>query len=82
MFRNRIASYSHRLDAFPLPGSVSPQPKLAAAGSALAPRSMILVPAMAGPASWQAQLYRIAYERAIADLAPPAHFRRYFSVWN
>lgn len=43
---------------------------------------MMLVPMMIGQAHFQAQLYRLAYEQALADLAPPRHHRRFFSVWN
>jgi hypothetical protein len=33
-------------------------------------------------ASWQEQVYRLAYQKALADTAPPRHFARFFSVWN
>lgn len=45
-------------------------------------RSMAMVPLLAPQASWQNQLYRMAYEKAVADLTPPRHFDRFFSVWN
>jgi hypothetical protein len=42
----------------------------------------VLVPLMGTPAGWQAELYRRAYEKAVADLAPPRYLSRFFSVWN
>jgi hypothetical protein len=33
-------------------------------------------------APWQEQVYRLAYQKALADTAPPRHFARFFSVWN
>ena len=42
---------------------------------------MVLVPGVVA-APWQAQIYRLAYEKALADTAPPRHFARFFSVWN
>jgi hypothetical protein len=46
------------------------------------PTSVVMVPCATNQVAWQAQLYRLAYERAVAQLAPPRHLRRFFSVWN
>jgi hypothetical protein len=43
--------------------------------------SMVLIPGVV-QTSWQAQVYRLAYEKALADTAPPRHLSRFFSVWN
>ncbi|HEX3726082.1 MAG TPA: hypothetical protein VHV08_07550 [Pirellulales bacterium] len=46
------------------------------------PTSLVMMPCMMPQAPWQAQLYRLAYEQAVAQTAPPRHFSRFFSVWN
>jgi hypothetical protein len=43
--------------------------------------TMVMVPSVS-LASWQAQVYRLAYQKALVDTAPPRHFARFFSVWN
>jgi hypothetical protein len=77
MFRNRIARYAQ--------ASSAPVPELRdlpSAGAATAVVSLMMVPVATAQASWQSQLYQLAYARALADLAPPKHFDRFFSVWN
>ena len=44
-------------------------------------QTMVMVPSVT-LASWQEQVYRLAYQKALADTAPPRHFARFFSVWN
>ena len=33
-------------------------------------------------ATWQQELYRLAYEKALADLATPRHHRVFAASWN
>jgi hypothetical protein len=82
MFSNRIARFSASL-----PGSVVPAqralttaPAAQTFGAANA-QAMVLVPSIT-LASWQEQVYRLAYQKALIDTAPPRHFARFFSVWN
>ena len=79
MSLNRIAKY----------GQADPQiAHFNAAGSetrvaiASGRQFVALGPANSQLAQWQAQIFRWAYQQAVADLAPPEHFRRFFSVWN
>jgi hypothetical protein len=77
MFQNRISRY---FEAESLPTWDSESEQSPSTRSQLA--GMVLVPAMAAGASWQGELYRMAYEQAVIDLEPPRHFDRYFSAWN
>ena len=79
MFHNRIAHLRSRfeIDAL-LPTAAGPA--VAAQGSSAA--TMVLVPCAAPVIAWQAQLYRLAYEQAVAQLAPPRHMTHFFSQWN
>jgi hypothetical protein len=43
---------------------------------------MVLMPATSEQAYWHAQLYRMAYQRAVADREPPRYMQRFFAVWN
>jgi hypothetical protein len=92
---NRIAQYNSRFGtaqhAFQTAASFSTQPMAishlaqfqgAQFQGARPQGGMMVVPMMIGQAHFQAQLYRLAYEQALADLAPPRHHRRFFSVWN
>ena len=49
--------------------------------AASAQSTMIAVP-VALRTPWQAHVYRLAYEKALRDTAPPRHMTRFFSVWN
>jgi len=78
MSRNRIANYA-RTDASFTRFTVSqPAPRMAAASG---PQFVAFGPALAQQAQWQAQVFQLAYQQAVADLAPPVHFRR-FAAWN
>jgi hypothetical protein len=44
--------------------------------------AMVMVPCPVQQASWQAQLYQLAYQRAVAQVAPPRSVDHYSSVWN
>lgn len=81
MSYNRITSYlaGGRLAEFAV-ATVSQATQTAAAASQRPTMVALPVALQVGP--WQAQLYRMAYERALADLAPPRHMTRFFSVWN
>ncbi len=72
MFHNRIEQ--NRLQSVSWAQSVAP-------GGA-APAGLVAVPIAMAQASLHAQLYKIAYERALADLAGPRYLTRFFSVWN
>lgn len=76
--RNRIAQPTDRISDL--------IPSIAAASVATSARasasSMVMVPLLGTQPGWQAELYRRAYEKAVADLAPPRHMLRFFSVWN
>lgn len=77
MFHNRISQYS---DAQSIS---SPADELHTLSRQLVgATSLVMVPAAAQQVAWQTQLYAIAYQRALADLAPPRHQNRFFSVWN
>ena len=79
MFCNRIESlFGGPVGDGPLPSQGSGQ-FVAFAGSLPA---MVMVPCPVQQASWQAQLYQLAYQRAVAQMAPPRGAERYFSVWN
>jgi hypothetical protein len=81
MFYNRIARYARRLSAASsVFATEAQQPSTTKhpAGHV----GIVMVPVMAQQVLWQAQLYRLAYERALADVAAPRHFHRFFSVWN
>jgi hypothetical protein len=77
MFNNRIAEY---LDRYPEP--INSGLAVSQHATSNGDLGMIYLPALAPLANWQAYLYQIAYQRAVADLAPPRHHGRFFSVWN
>lgn len=39
-------------------------------------------PQLNGFSAWQQEIYRLAYERAKAELQVPRHHRQLFCVWN
>ena len=39
-------------------------------------------PQLSGLSAWQQEIYRLAYERAKAQLQVPRHHRQLFCVWN
>jgi hypothetical protein len=39
-------------------------------------------PQLSGLSAWQQEIYRLAYERAKAELQIPRHHRQLFCVWN
>jgi hypothetical protein len=79
MFNNRIAEY---LDRYPEPVNSGLAVSQYATSTSNGASGMIYLPVVAPLANWQAYLYQMAYQRAVADLAPPRHHRRFFSVWN
>jgi hypothetical protein len=88
MFSNRISRFSASnfvgAAAFvPLPTVVANSGVSQAAPSfgASNAQTMVLIPTVT-LATWQQQVYRLAYQKALADTAPPRHFARFFSVWN
>ena len=79
MHSNRIRHHLNRLAMNPATADVVPAGISISVGSA---SGHVFVPMAVHPATWQAQLYRMAYEQALVDLAPPGHHRRFFSSWN
>lgn len=80
MYHNRIARSFRRISALPFVMEHVPRPS--ALPTPTRSTAMVIVPLMVRQGTWQAELYRLAYERALADLTPPWHHRRFFSVWN
>jgi hypothetical protein len=39
-------------------------------------------PQLSGLSAWQQEIYRLAYERAKAQVQIPRHHRQLFCVWN
>ena len=83
MFSNRIARFSspdfHGSAAFAqLAVAIAPTAQTFGGGGS---QTMVVLPSVT-LASWQEQVYRLAYQKALADTAPPRHFARFFSVWN
>ena len=57
--------------------------KSAVPSAAPIPSGFVVCPpqlAMAQP--WQQEIYRLAYERALAAVEVPRHYRLLFSCWN
>jgi hypothetical protein len=81
---NRITSHLQAKHTAPLP------PKSAANGAApLTPMGptiplgfVLCPPQLSGFSAWQQEIYRLAYERAKAQLQIPRHHRQLFCVWN
>jgi hypothetical protein len=87
---NRIAGHLKGKHSTPLP------PKSAANGAApsmpMGPGNssvpsiplgfVFFPPQLSGFSAWQQEIYRLAYERAKAQLQIPRHHRQLFCVWN
>ncbi|HTM54295.1 MAG TPA: hypothetical protein VL175_09705 [Pirellulales bacterium] len=75
MSHNRITSYqvAAQLVATGVSSAASPL------GSSTAMVAVTLAPQAI---TWQQTLYQMAYQKAVAQLAPPRHHSRFFSVWN
>ncbi len=81
MFANRITRYSNRMDAF-LPPPPPSQPQVTAQTPA-PPAGFVVCPLhVAVATAWQQEVYRRAYEDAVARAQTPRIFRRMFSNWN
>lgn len=83
MFSNRISRFlaADFADAAAFAQMPAIQSQAAATFGVTNQSTMVMVPSVT-LASWQAQVYRLAYQKALADTAPPRHFTRFFSVWN
>jgi hypothetical protein len=77
MAANRISHLASPLSHAPAPKS-HPQPPLAN----VPPGFVVCPPHVALANSWQAEIYRLAYERAQAQTQLPRFHRLLFSVWN
>ena len=76
MYRNRISSY------FPWDADLQPTVTRAEAPvQAFQSETMVVVPQLTTQQGWQAQLLKIAYEKALHDTTPARHVRR-FSWWT
>jgi hypothetical protein len=58
-----------------------PVPAVSATVS-IPPGFVLCPPQFAAVGGWQAEIYRLAYERAKAATQIPRHHRLLFSVWN
>ena len=76
MFHNRFARQPRYADPAQFPAGEAPTKPAATSAN------IVLLPALWRPAAWQHLVYRLAYQQALADTAPPAYLRRFFSVWN
>ena len=80
MSANRITRYLNRMDAFLPPSQPVPQP---AAPAPLPPAGFVVCPLhVAVATAWQQEVYRRAYEDAVARTQIPRIYRRMFSSWN
>lgn len=78
MSRNRIAHFANHFAHSQSSAWEGDQPL----GPVLSQQAVVLVPCAVHVVAWQAQLYRLAYEQALVQLAPPSYMTRFFSVWN
>jgi len=62
------------MDSSPKPNSYSPA--MVPPGFAMFPVQLVML------AAWQQEIYRLAYERALAQTQLPRHHRQLFAVWN
>jgi hypothetical protein len=64
-------------------GSATAGSQHASAGPAGVPQGFAVCPPQLMTANpWQQEIYRLAYERALAAIQVPRHHRWLFSVWN
>ncbi|HEY2893534.1 MAG TPA: hypothetical protein VGJ16_04955 [Pirellulales bacterium] len=75
MSRNRIASYQ-------VPTQLAGTGISSAARPPGSSTAMVAVSLAPQAVTWQQTLYQMAYQKAVAQLAPPRHHSRFFSVWN
>jgi hypothetical protein len=83
MFSNRISRFTEDQFSYPVFAvrhAASAQSLAGAQTFGGNGNAMVLVPGTV-QAPWQVQLYRLAYEKALIDTAPPQYLKR-FSVWN
>ena len=81
---NRITGHLKGIYSAPHP------PKSAAEGAASTvptgptiPKGFVFCPPqLSGLSAWQQEIYRLAFERAKAQLQIPRHHRQLFCVWN
>ena len=80
MSANRITGYLNRMEAYFPSSSPDPQP---AAQAPVPPTGFVVCPLhVAVAAAWQQEVYRRAYEDAVARTQTPRIYRRMFSSWN
>jgi hypothetical protein len=87
MSANRITPYLNRLDAYFSSFESQPpaqkQTPLPSAQTPLPPTGFVVCPLhVAVAAAWQQEVYRRAYEEAVARAQVPRIYRRMFSSWN
>ena len=84
MSSNRISHHFNRFatESFVPVATSQPLSPVDASSAGASSRGMVAVPVMVQQGTWQAQLYQLAYQQAVAALSPPRHHRRFFSVWN
>jgi hypothetical protein len=80
MSNNRITRHLNRMDSYFSPFEPDSQPS---AQSPVPPAGFVVCPLhLAVAAAWQQEVYRRAYEDAVARTQVPRIYRRMFSSWN
>jgi hypothetical protein len=81
MSTNRITRYTDRMSAY-FPAEQPYQPPQAQPAP-VPPAGFVVCPLHVAVAqAWQQEVYRRAYEEAVAATQVPRHIRRMFSSWN
>jgi hypothetical protein len=82
---NRITSHLKGKHSTPFPPN-KPADNGAAPSMPMGPTIplgfVLCPPQLTGLSAWQQEIYRLAYERAKAQLQVPRHHRQLFCVWN
>ena len=71
-----------RFESDPAGPSPKPQSDARQPGPAVPPGFAVCPPQLMAAGAWQQQIYRLAYEQALAAVQLPRHHRWLFSVWN
>lgn len=83
MSANRITRYLNRMDAYFPHSEPDPQQSLPQAQLPVPPAGFVVCPLhVAVATAWQQEVYRRAYEDAVARTQVPRIYRRMFSSWN
>lgn len=80
MAANRISRFVDRMNAPLMPSPSDDQRP--AAPPAIPPGFAVCPLHVAVAQAWQQEIYRQAYEQAVARTQVPRHYRRMFPTWN